>query len=216
MIFLQHIRRGGAAADLLLHALAEFQQAVHPDSQRQGTVLHKFEGFIAQAVDLHAGVRQEHDVRHIRHRGGDERDGILFFKQQAAGFLAAQANAHLHAVADLLVKPGMLAADLTQGIFAELQNQLAEIVVREERAAVALTQTETGDAFRRLLDLLAQAVAKFALQCFVIFAGVRINIDLPARTAGIAAGRRRAAEPVIKIRFDKFHGMDLRFARGQP
>ena len=81
----------------------------------------------------------------------------------------------------------MFAADLAERFVSELHDNLTEIIIRQKRTAVTLTETEAGCTLGQLIDLLAETFPELSRNAFVKPAGIGIDIDLPARTAGIAA-----------------------------
>ena len=86
----------------------------------------------------------------------------------------------------------MIRADLTQGIRPGGQDDFAQVLIRQEGAAFLSGEDEMRRWIR--INPAPQLIAQSAVHGSVPLHGIRIDIDLPALTAGMPAGSGDAAE----------------------
>ena len=95
----------------------------------------------------------------------------------------------------------LIEADVAQDVLAVSGDQAAQVVFREHRAAAALI----GDEMRRVFPRDGAEQAPVS-ERFILFQAFLVDVDLPARAAGMPAFVRDAAEKGIIIGCVQVHG----------
>lgn len=122
----------------------------------------------------------------------DQTKGLRIRQHQTGGLFAGHSKTDLHAIGPVIAKARMIRTDLAQGIRPGVQDDFAQILIRKEGAALLLRKNEMRRWIR--INPALQFFAKGTVHFSVPLHGFRIEIDLPALTAGMPAGSGNASE----------------------
>jgi hypothetical protein len=124
--------------------------------------------------------------------------GLCLLQYQLGGGLTAQSQSQLHAVGEDVAEAGMVGADVTEGVLPQLADEVAKAALVEEGTTLVLGEDEAGRV-GLAVDAGTEALSHASLYGVIAGQRVGVHIDLPAYTAGVAAGGGNATELSIVV-----------------
>jgi hypothetical protein len=93
----------------------------------------------------------------------------------------------------------MVGADVTEGVLPQLADEVAKAALVEEGTTLVLGEDEAGRV-GLAVDAGTEALSHASLYGVIVGQRVGVHVDLPAYTAGVAAGGGNATELSIVVR----------------
>ncbi len=119
---------------------------------------------------------------------------------------AGHANAHL-GNACVIIKSGMLSADIAKILLAHSENYFAKSPLVKMRTPVALSKPEMRSVIHR--NAVGDDRAVSAAKAFVFFEGVLVDVYFPTDATGVLASVGGTFEIFVILRGIKLHGFSF-------